>query len=160
MTHPTQLAAKVAARNNVNRLALEMVPRMVDALKPLVGKVVLNQGAVISAKLYKALPEREHSPQRSWYYSGSKYSLTVCFKTCEQYAGRYAGDYCCACYAEQWATLAEIENHAIKALVNGQTFRTDYTVEEILAARKEVEAAQAALDAAESKLCGFGKFDN
>jgi len=38
--------------------------------------------------------------------------------------------------------------------------RTDYTVEEIVQARKEVADAKEVLSAAQSKLCGFGEYDN
>lgn len=157
--HKTALEAKVAARNRVNALALEMVPTMVEALRPFVGQKMLNQGNVISAKVKLALPAPQSGAQKWFWYQPSPYSFRVNFKADELYSGNF-GENICAAYAEQSFTIGEIEGQTLKAVCNGHTARTDYAVEEVIKARAEIRSAKEALSAAESKLCGFGEYDN
>jgi hypothetical protein len=159
--HKTQLEAKVSARNTVNRLALEKLPAMIEALKPFVGKKIMNQGAVISAKLKSALPATDNTPGFQSWYEATSYSLRLNCKVGELSPGRF-GDNMVATYAEQSFTIGEIEDDGctLKSVVNGQVARADYTVEEVLTARAEFKAAEAAKAAAEAKLYGFGKHDN
>lgn len=159
ITYATRLEAKVAARNQVNALALEMAPKMIEALRPFVGQKILNQGDVLSAKVKAALPSGEYTPERHFWYTANKYALWANFKTCTSSPGHY-GDHHVASYAETSFLIGEMDGHTLKAVKNGQTARTDFTVEEIQKAREAFKAAQAALDSAQSALSGFGEYDN
>lgn len=157
--YATRLEAKVAARNAVNALALEMAPKMIEALKPFVGQKILNQGSVLSAKVKAALPPTEATHERHFWYSPSEYGVWAHFKTCICSAGNQP-DYTVASYAEQAFLIGDIKDHVLTGIRNGQTARTDFTTEEVRKAREAFKAAQSALDDARSALCGFGEYDN
>lgn len=157
--YATRLEAKVAARNAVNALALEMTPKMIEALKPFVGQKILNQGNVLSAKVKATLPATEHTPERQFWYTANQYSVWVNFKTCTCSAGNQP-DYTVASYAEQAFLIGDVEGHTLKSVLNSQSARTDFTTEEVRKAREAFKAAQSALDDARSALCGFGEYDN
>jgi hypothetical protein len=165
--HATQLAAKVAARNRVGKLALEQLPNMISALQPFIGKKVLNQGAVISAKVRAALPDYPQPEDGGcagfsdhWYYRGSKYSISVEFRTCESYRTTLGNE--CVTYAEESFTIGEIEGDSwnLKATRNGQTAKTSWTVEEVQGLRVKVQKAQDDLYDAQAELWPFEMFDN
>jgi hypothetical protein len=156
------LQAKVGERNNVNRQAMALLPGILDALRPLVGTKVLNQGAVISQKLRNVLPKFSDTPALSVYYSASRYSFTVTFRTSGIFPGHYP-DSQIACYAECSLHLGDIgQNSFILEKVNDTlpNLRTDYTVEEVQQARQDLSAAMDAKHSAERKLCFFGEHDN
>ncbi len=161
-TYTNHLEAKVGERNNVNRLAMALLPDILDALRPLVGTKVLNQGAVISQKLRNALPKFSDTQDLSVYYSASRYSFTVTFKTTGHFPSSWSDTHI-ACYAECSLHLGYIGQNSFileKLREAEPNLRTDYTVEEIVQARKELSAAMDAKHAAERKLCYFGEHDN
>ena len=158
--YKTHLEAKVGARNQVNRDALSFYPAAIETLRPFIGQKVLNQGHVKSMKLVAALPKFSNTPNLSVYYSANAYSITLEMKVCVSYENRY-GEQGFACYAEQSIFLGEIDHHILTKLSPPPTgLRTDYTVEEIIQARKELTAARDASRHAEYKLCYFGEHDN
>lgn len=156
----TALEAKIGARNNVNRLANELSPAIFEALKPFVGTKCFNQGTAISQKLRNALPTLPNTVEASAYYStGHGYSLVVVFKTSTMYPDR-TGEHCVASYAEETVYLADIDGLTIKSLYDFTQRRTNYTADEVKAARAELKAAQSAVSTAQSKLYNFGEHDN
>ena len=158
--YKTHLEAKVGARNQVNRDALSFYPAAIDALRPFLGRKVLNQGHVKSAKLVADLPKFSNTPVLSVYYSANSYGITLEVKVCVSYEDRF-GQQGSACYAEQSIFLGEIDHHILTKFSPPVTgLRTDYTVEEIVQARKELKAARDAMHHAEHKVCHFGEHDN
>jgi exosome complex RNA-binding protein Rrp4 len=158
-THKTQLEAKVGARNAVNAFALEKVVEMVAALEPFIGQKILNQGDLLSAKVKAALPDTECSVDRHYWYSANRYSVYANFKTSQCSQSNHP-DTQLAGYAEISFCLGEIEGGKLIKVQANHVARTDYTVAEVLQARLELKAAQEALSKAQSKLAGFGEFDN
>ena len=157
----TALEAKVAARNQVNALANQLSPSILEALKPFIGTKCFNLGAAMSQKLRKALPELPNTVEASAYYTtGHGYSLAVVFKTSTMYPGRF-GDHCVASYAEETVYLVDIELKSMaRKLYDFEPRRTDYTANEVLAARAELKTAKDAVSRAQSKLYHFGEHDN
>lgn len=151
------LDAKIGAKNWVNTIALANIPMMLEALKPFIGKRATNQSGAISENVKKHLPQDPNTPDCSWWYSGSDYSISVRFKTCVTYAGT-RGDYY-AKYAETVVTLAEVHDHAITKLITDHKLRTDYSAKEVLDARDELRAAKSAVARAQCNLEDFGEFD-
>ncbi len=161
-TYTNHLEAKVGERNNVNRQAMALLPGILDALRPLVGTKVLNQGAVISQKLRNALPKFDNTTDLSVSYSASRYSFTVTFRTTGHFPSRWPDTHI-ACYSECSLHLGDIgQNSFILENLRDVTpnLRTNYTVEEVVQARKELSAAIDAKHEAERKLCYFGEHDN
>lgn len=158
----TALEAKVGARNQVNALAIQLSPAIFEALKPFVGVKCFNQGNAISEKLRKALPVLPNTVEASAYYTtGHGYSLTVVFKTSTMYPDR-TGQHCLASYAEETVYLADIDQRGltISKLYEQATRRTDYSADEVKAARAELKLAKDAVSRAQSKLYNFGEHDN
>lgn len=157
--YETHLQAKVETRNRVNRITLSLIPSCLEALRPFVGQKVLNQGYVKSAKLVAALPFSS-TLALHYYISANQYGITLNVKACSVYKNRH-GEYGSGCYAEQSVHLADVDGYVLKELNEvTPTFRTDYTVEEVIQARKELREAEAALSHAQSKLFYFGNHDN
>ena len=156
----THLEAKVAARNQVNRDALSFYPAAIKALRPFAGQKILNQGNVKSANLVAALPKFSNTPDLSVYFESNGWGISMNVKVCVSFPNA-RDEYCSACYAEQSVYLGDVEKFVLTKLLPPPTgLRTDYTVEEIIQARKELTAAQDASRHAEYKLCYFGEHDN
>lgn len=154
-----KLAAKISARNSVNAVANAMLPEILEAVKPFLGKKVALQGGGMSAKLDAALKTfRSYVTMNQIWFSARRYSLEVTFKTCVSIRDGNGG----CVYAEQAVTFAELErdNGNLKQLYPARTFRTDFTAKEVEDARKEVTVARDVMRAAEWKLVGFGEHDN
>jgi hypothetical protein len=166
--HNDKLAAKIAARNRVNRLAIDTVPAMVAALKPFIGKKVLNAGTVLSKAVRDALPDDQCAGKgasaNQWFYRASAYSLSVEFQVQEAALGGHWRDG--SSMSERWhrgtttACLGEIKNGILTTAANSQTWRTDYNRAEIEKNRFAFEASRRAMEDAESALAGFGTYDN
>lgn len=162
-THPTALAAKIAARNHVHALRNSVAPMLQEVLRPLVGTKVCNVGGELNKRTRDLLRAVETSidgtvGMASVYVSASPYNITARFKVCHGHPMRDGrGEY--AEYAESVAYLGELSNGVLTKLVDGDDARTDYTEAEVLAARQELAAAQKALSAAQSKLNYFGEYD-
>lgn len=156
----TCLQAKVEARNLANAAALEYGPRIIAALAPFVGKPIQNRDGSKSAKLVKALaalnlPDSMLTPlqvvvrlESHWFRAEFRTRVSTG---------------CSSQYGSQTVTLGDLDGQVLKKLANPPTAsycRTDYTAEEILAARLAAEVAREALRDAERALCGFGEYEN
>jgi hypothetical protein len=156
----THLEAKVAARNSVNRYAFTFCHAAFAALEPFVGQKILNQGNVKSAKLVAALPKFSNTPDLSVYFESTRWGISMNVNVCVSFPNA-RGEYCSACYAEQSVYLGDVEKFVLTKLSALPTgLRFDYTVEEIVQARKELNAARDAMRHAEHKVCHFGEHDN
>ena len=166
-THTDKLAAKIAAKNRVNKLAVATVPAMIAALQPFIGKKVWNAGAVLSKAVRDALPyqncQGKGASADQWFYRASAYSISVEFQVQECSEGRK--DRLGRSYGKDWergttnAHLGEITNGVLVGAQNTQTWRTDYNREEVEKSRFAYEASKKAMEEAESALCGFGTYD-
>jgi hypothetical protein len=155
----TKLAAKVAAQNRVNEIMQSRAPLMALKLVPLIGQKVLNQGEVISSKLRQHLEPTESGPEFRLWYDASKYSIWVIMELTTREAGQYfqaKAAYKLADIDSQKYTLEAVNMAAPPA----EHFRTDYTEAEILAAREDLKAANAAVSELKSKLSNFGLYDH
>jgi len=160
-SHDTALAAKVAAQNEANAVANQHTPALLAALSPFMGKNVCKVTGELLAKVKAALPALpDYSNNRDvscWVSTGHGYSITLNVKTCH---GQRKKDYTGAHYAETLVYLGELSNGELSKLYPFEPRHTDYTEAEIIAARKEVNAAKDALSKAQGKLAGFGEHDN
>ena len=104
-----------------------------------------------------ALPNYGNNPDVNCYvHSGHGYTLRFDVKTCH---GQRKRDYTGAHYAEASVYLADLSGDTLTRLYAPDKLREDFTEEEIIAARKEVDAAKDALSKAQSKLGSFGEYD-
>lgn len=162
--HSNQLEAKVSARNRVNAALPIIHTALVKALEPFVGKKVETVHGGLTAKVANVLApvivKLEADLGAFICHSSTSHSLRFYVKVCEVFPSRYP-DTQIASYAEASLDVAEVPSMVLTELyLQPPTPRTDYTVDEIIRARADVAAARTALSLAQSKLQGFGEFEN
>lgn len=159
MTYNTPLEGKVAAQNRVNQLAMDCYAKAIEPLKQFVGQKILKVDGSLLEKVKKALPELPVLQcNRIFYTCQHGYNLRIAIDE-SIYAMRRSGvggTY----YVEASAYLCNIRDGVLTELYPKPELRTDYTHEEILMARKDLETAKAAMSLAQSRLQGFGEYDN
>lgn len=146
------------ARNEAHRVMADMWPKIIQALQPFLGQKIFNQGDCLSKKAKSALPELTYShDQQSWYQT-SRYSLYFYVKI--SFSVRAAhGDYDHSISQECGVCVGEIDGHTLKSIAVPYHLRTDYTTEEVRAARKRLEDAKKLVSDANSELHYFGEYD-
>lgn len=165
MVYETTLAAKVAARNEVNRLANAAFPDAAKALEPFVGQKVCKVDGSLLEKVNKALPptmSANGSEAHSWYSTGHGYNLVLNVKTCKCSKARNAtptNDYQIANYAESTVYLGHLQNGILTGLYDAPSYKTNYSESFVHEARQEVEQADKVKREAESKIHYFGLYD-
>lgn len=158
----TPLSAKIEARNIANAAVLEYTPRILAALQPLVGEMLRTKDGVRSAKLQKMvasldLPNAQAGVPRvqvlvraDTFWFRAEFNVTVSWDR--------------GCKSESvTVNLGEMDGRTLKSVADAPTaacFPTNFTVEEITAARAAVDSAKDILRAAERRLCFFGESDN
>lgn len=163
--YDTALAAKVAARNEVNTLANSSFVDAIEALRPFVGQKVCKVDGTLLEKVKRALPpaiSANGSEAHTWYQANS-YSLVLNVKTCACSKAPNATpqrDYQHAHYAETTLYLANLSGDGVlTSLYSYDARKTDYTEEFVRKARLEAEQARKAVSEAESKIHYFGMYD-
>lgn len=162
--HENQLAAKVAARNRVNSLLPKVQLALGIALTPFLGKKLLTVNGTLTAKAAESLRPVVDAMEKETgafiCFSPCNHSVRYYVKVCEVFPSRYPGT-TIASYAEASVDVAELAGMMLSQIYSGTVNpRADYTVAEIKSARAEVAAARTALSLAQSKLAGFGEFEN
>lgn len=168
MTYNTHLEAKVGEQNRAAMLLREWFPKVIAVLKPFEDQKVINVGGCLNQKVLnaiKALNLPHNQSEQIWVSTGHGYSVSLHIQTCGSYKGERSADYCIGCHAEVYAIVADIPHgtNTISKIPNANqcpNYRCDYTVQEVLAARAELKAAQKLVSEAQSKLQFFGEHDN
>lgn len=158
MVYPTALDAKVAAVNLANKTANETYPILRDIFEPLVGTTINKKDGTLLAKIAKLLPEFPCTPRLHIYKYSSDYSLVWVAKTCCTAPGMHA-DCQHAHYHEANIYVGHVRNGILESLHDAPNLRTDYAVDEILAARERYKIAEQAASEAKSALFPFGEYD-
>lgn len=153
ISHPTMLAAKVAARNKVHATLRAAADAYFALARKFDGKKIRKATGEFTKEFKAALP----SCAMGDYWNRSDYWLSFVFKVCEQ------GPRSCT-YAEASLYIGDMEGQTLKAgdyaaRFNPDNYRTDYTEAEVHGARAAVKAAESALRAAQSRLSYFGEHD-
>ena len=155
MNHQSNLAAKVAARNNVHARLRGNAQGLFAAIRPFVGKKIKTTNGDFTQAFRNAVNSFVSGAD---FWLSSTYSLARVFKVSEN--GPRS-----SFYAEATLYIGEIDgqtlaNVAYAEKFDGEAFRIDYNVEAVLKAREEVRAAREALNVAERGLAHFGEHDN
>ncbi len=151
MNHTSRLAAKVEAKNKVNARALAITGAYLAAIAPFVGQQIYKADGDFLKKFKAALPEGVPGD----YFFPSRYNLVRVVRDHAEVNGSYSETQEASVY------LGKCDGPILTELYQPmpENFRTDYTVEEIVQARKALTEAKRAVSAAESALCGFGEYD-
>lgn len=157
--YPNALAAKIAAQNEANKAAIELYSKAVEPLKAFVGQKILKVDGTLLEKVKKVLPELVNTNEfRAYYTTGGGYSLRIAITVNKSSPSRRS-DCQLAQYQESSAYLAGLRDGVLVKLYDAPQLRADFTEEEILMARKDLEYAKKAMSVAQSKLCGFGEYE-
>lgn len=152
------LAAKVRAVNNagdyVNKLYAVLLPIFTAA----VGDKIVKAGGQFTAKFAAKLPELPKLPslhvRHEW---NSSTSVTFVVKTCE-HCPAPSGTYDLAQYHETWVRVGNLRNHVLTEVYPApDPWRTGWTVDEVIAARKKCAEARDAYHNARTACYPFGE---
>lgn len=172
ITYQNVLAAKVAARNRAAELCKEWVPKLQQMLKPWVGRKVINQGPVLAKKVRESLeailpPPVDDNPADKILIRVDRWHIYVECEHRAQYKVRLQYNWFgSAQYSWLTAYLGDIQDDDGKLLrlsefdPAGDGYRSNFTVEEIIFARAEVNRCREQLREQEAKLCGFEMYDH
>lgn len=162
---PTQLEKLVARVESVNRchaVANAIWPQLVAALEPFVGKPVETKDGPLRANVQKVidaleLPDGKYDPETNCsiqvYRHAAMYNLAWTVKSCVNDNGR-------AYYHEATLYVADLDGCSLKGFCHKHgDWRTDYTVDAVVAARKAYALAKEAASTAYSALHPFGEYD-
>jgi hypothetical protein len=147
----TELAVKIAARNEVNRLAMEWHRKITQFFaKHMLQRVVKNDGSLLS----KVKLEFEETfgplpclPKENVYQVKSIYGLTWICKVCKIHK-----NFCQ--YEEQVIYIGELKNNVLMQINKSPLIlKTDWTVAGVLEAQRRTKAAHAAYMEAQAE-CG------
>ena len=148
------LAARVRGVNNANRYAVEVVyPQLVAVFTPLVGQKIEKVDGSLLAKYESLLPKFEDGNVLHVYRHRSNYSLAWVVKTCES-----VPPHGCT-YHETVVYIGEMSNGVLTKICDPLKAKCNYTVEEVVEARKVHEAAKKKASDALSALHPFGEYD-
>lgn len=125
-------------------------------MEPFSGKQVVKKAGGLLESVRKVLPPMPNEVSVSVFRLLSDYSLGWTVKTCESIEGT------CGClYYEFTVYVGRLRNNVLIGFeIGGVNARTDYTADEIEQKRVEFKQAQELADAAKSRLCPFGEYDN
>ncbi len=156
--HKTKLAARVAAKNRANQLAMDAQAQLFAVFSPFIGKKIFINGGNFVATLRAATSEtlksfRTDTSEINFYGSG-QYSLCAIARASEVFEGRRF-------YAETIFYIGDVDRGIdLKSLYVTSVFRTDFNEMEIAENRLKVQSARTALQDLEYKICEFGESDN
>lgn len=164
MKHSSILEAKVAARNRCNMLVVDYAKKAIEALTPFLGKkiVLISKGGYsdkVKAALAATMGELPcNGALHVWTHAESTYSgysVKVRVNVSEQYHCEKM-DRSGHVSAESVIYVAKVDDQGIMTEfyehMNLDSYRTDYTAEEVREARAGIVAAQKVMDEAKSKL--------
>lgn len=155
MSHPSALAAKVAAVNNANRYANALHPLLTEALAPFIGCKVIKVDGSLLKTIQAALPTFPNTVPLSVYRGSSGYSLYWVVKTCEGIA-----PHGCV-YHEVSVYVGKLNGQTLESWdgCKWEPHRTDWTPDEVAELREKAEKAKRAASDAESAVHEFGMYD-
>lgn len=148
--------AKITARNRVNAQVNEVAPKILEALKPFVGKKVIVGANNLSAQLTKALEPflgwQKVFPNPQIYRSSLSYILSFVFKTSEMDSKNTC------VYQEEYVYFGNLEGANLKELIEFMPRKTDFSLEEVEAVRAELTKLETRVGELNSKLAHFGRY--
>lgn len=160
-THPSSLAAKVAALNRANTILRDLVPRLQQPLTPWIGKKVLNQGRVFSSRFREYLqaylppmPDNERVSLRGGY------TISVEVEVRELCQNRHGETSECQ---RSYAYLAETDPKALTltklSLFEPDKLRTDYSEAEVIRSRERLSEAEGLVSQLKTQVEPWGRYD-
>ena len=149
----TELQAKIAARNKLNSFIKCKAPEISVALKALLGKkVILEDGNRSKAAIKILNPFVEAArPTFQVFKAYGGYSFRLTLKTSEP-----LGEFGCV-YQESTVNFGKLENGTLTEIfeINTESFKSDYSFEQVSATLAEIEALKEKARDLEFSICNF-----
>lgn len=163
-----KLEASVFATNEAHKEARKLYELLVPIFRPLVGTKILKADNSFTQKVEKLIPKFPYgSALRITLHNYRTYSLAWDVKCSAEYQEEYYDRYDdkmtvreVTLYRDCTVYIGKMESGVLKEICPPSEYhRTDYTVEEVLAARKKFKEAEEVYNAAKSALGLFGEYD-
>lgn len=145
-----ELAARVKAVNRANAKAIQLYKQLAEFFAEYVGQKVVKADGDLLAKI--KLPKFENGNGLMIYRYPSHWCLKWVVKTCEIVDG-------IAYFHETAVAVGILDGNILAKLCDPIEARTDYTVEEVQAIRRDFQSAEERLRELQSRLYPFGVYD-
>lgn len=153
MSNNQLLLARVQSINLANATAMEWYDKLAPIFEPWVGQPILKTHGGLLMKVEKRLPDLPYlAPGPHIYRDVSDYVLRYSVKVCMCVGG-------IGHYHEASFNIGELAGAVLREMLPCPKYRTDYTVEEIIAKREAYKAAKRVADEALNALHPFGEYD-
>lgn len=157
-----KLARKVAAKNKLNTAVNELMQVASDYFKPYVGKKIVTTTGDFIKKISDSIPNKNHSgganyEEPHFYITASRYSLIL--KVSMSYYRNDDKNLVDSMNDEVY--IGEMDSGKL-LMMNDLTSRqrkVDYSVDEIIEARNQLQVANLVKQTLECKLNGFGEYE-
>jgi hypothetical protein len=146
----TLLEAQVEAQNIANAEANRLAAILSKNFAPLVGQQILKADGSVMEKFKHLLPKMaDTNGLHNFFKSPSAYFLVFIVQSCVNYG------ICTCTYGKAAIYVAELEpdGKTLKAIVNFEERRTDYSVEKIVAAREKIALLKEQINEVEKEFC-------
>lgn len=157
-----KLARKVAAKNKMNSFINETMQAASDYFKSYVGKKILTVDNQFIKKISDTIPKKSHSggehyEEPHFYIAASRYSLIL--KVSMSYYRN--NDKTLVDSMNDEVYIGELDGGKLQMLndLTSRQRKVDYSVDEIIEARNQLQVANLVKQTLESKLNGFGEYD-
>lgn len=159
MISDRELPAAIDATNEANRRAMDLQIRLLAFFTPWVGKKVEKADGTLLQKVQTGLKEYigelPCTPSVHVYRSSSAYSMDWTVKVSKSYGEGMGGG---TTYATATVHVGELQGDTLVKLGSPITLRTDYTLENVRAARKKAADLKKAYEDARSECHPFGEW--
>lgn len=154
-----ELPANIEATNEANRRAMELQQQLLAFFAPFVGKKVQKQDggllAKIAQQLKESLGEFPHTTALQVYRSTASYAMMWSVRVRRGYVGHHGSEMWSS--AETTVRVGDLDGDVLVNLASPMVLRTDYTVENIRAARQKAAEAKSLYEAARAECGPFGE---
>ena len=158
MITESPLHARIIAQNQCNEVANRLHEKLSEAMKPFVGQkvqtapgdLIKKVAEIANATIKSIVPEM--TPSITVFYRKNDYVLRWIIKTslCHNNI---------AYYAENNVSIGRTHGNILVELIDPHCYKTDFTLEQILNLRKELQDAKNTISKIQNGLYHFGEYD-
>ena len=149
-----KLELRVAAVNAAHAYANELYTKLAPIFEQFVNQKVKKADGDLLEKIKKLLPVFPSDSHVHVQRNSSVYSLSWSVRVTTWNNGNVHKSH------EATAYIADLSNGILTRIYNAPELRTNYSVEQVQAAREAYEVAKKAADQAQSDLFPFGEWDH
>jgi hypothetical protein len=148
------LDARVAARNQAHSIANELQAKLIDAARPFIGKKIINADGTLAKSFESKLPPLPFGNGIRCYHDRYQTLLEFFLDVCKH----VVGDSGCV-YEKTSISVGILDGGILVSVREPEPKRTDWTADEIIAARQTAENLRRQAQDAENACGPFGLVD-